>query len=39
MTGYILSPGAKGDIREIWDYSARNWGADQAPAARNFILS
>lgn len=30
MTGYILSPAARADLNEIWDYSARHWGADQA---------
>jgi toxin ParE1/3/4 len=30
MTGYLLSPAAQADLGEIWDYSARNWGAEQA---------
>jgi toxin ParE1/3/4 len=30
MTGYLLSPAAQADLSEIWDYSARNWGANQA---------
>lgn len=30
MKGYILSPAAQADINEIWDYSARNWGEEQA---------
>ncbi len=30
MTGHLLSPAAQGDLRSIWDYSARNWGEDQA---------
>src|SRR5437588_7711298 len=28
--GYILSPRAQRDIEEIWDYTAKNWGDDQA---------
>ncbi|HLW70030.1 MAG TPA: type II toxin-antitoxin system RelE/ParE family toxin [Candidatus Binataceae bacterium] len=31
MTGrYILSPRAQRDIDEIWDYTAKRWGVDQA---------
>ncbi|MDN5928332.1 MAG: type II toxin-antitoxin system RelE/ParE family toxin [Hyphomicrobiales bacterium] len=30
MTHYILSPAARADLDEIWDYSAENWGAEQA---------
>ncbi|MGH7101901.1 MAG: type II toxin-antitoxin system RelE/ParE family toxin [Acetobacteraceae bacterium] len=30
MTGYLLSPAAQADLGEIWDYSAQNWGAEQA---------
>ena len=30
MTGYLLSPAAQADLSEIWDYSARNWGTEQA---------
>jgi toxin ParE1/3/4 len=30
MTGYVLSPAARADLSEIWDYTARNWGATQA---------
>lgn len=30
MKGYILSPAAQVDVNEIWDYSARNWGEEQA---------
>lgn len=30
MTGYLLSPAAQADLSEIWDYSARNWGREQA---------
>ena len=27
---YILSPRAQSDLEEIWDYTARQWGIDQA---------
>jgi toxin ParE1/3/4 len=30
MKGYILSPAAQADLGDIWDYSARNWGEEQA---------
>lgn len=30
MTRYLLSPAAQADLSEIWDYSARNWGVEQA---------
>ena len=30
MTGYVLSPAAKADINEIWDYTTSRWGEDQA---------
>jgi toxin ParE1/3/4 len=30
MTGYVLSPRARGDIEGIWDYTAERWGLDQA---------
>jgi toxin ParE1/3/4 len=30
MTGYLLSPAAQADLEQIWDYTARNWGKDQA---------
>jgi toxin ParE1/3/4 len=30
MTGYVLSPRAQADIDEIWDYTADQWGDDQA---------
>lgn len=32
MTRYVLSPRAQADLDEIWDYSAANWGDDQAEA-------
>jgi toxin ParE1/3/4 len=28
--GYLLTPLARADISDIWDYSCSNWGADQA---------
>ena len=30
MTGYLLSPAVQRDLGEIWEYTARNWGEDQA---------
>lgn len=30
MKGYILSPAAQADLGDIWDYSARQWGEEQA---------
>jgi len=30
MTGFVLSPAAQADVDEIWDYTAENWGVDQA---------
>lgn len=30
MTDYLLSPAAQADLSEIWDYSAQNWGMEQA---------
>lgn len=30
MTGFLLSPAAKSDVEEIWDYTAERWGLDQA---------
>jgi toxin ParE1/3/4 len=32
MSRYALSPRAKVDLSEIWDYSADRWGIDQATA-------
>jgi toxin ParE1/3/4 len=32
MSGYVLSPRAKADLDDIWDYTERNWGAEQAKA-------
>ena len=28
--GYALSPAARADIEEIWDYTVRHWGEAQA---------
>lgn len=30
MPGYVLTPRARRDLGEIWDYSAERWGAAQA---------
>lgn len=30
MKALAFSPAAEADINEIWDYSAENWGPDQA---------
>lgn len=30
MKGYILSPAAQANLGDIWDYSARQWGEEQA---------
>ena len=30
MSDVILSPKAKVDLSEIWDYTCREWGAEQA---------
>lgn len=30
MAEYVLSPLAQKDIDEIWDYTAEQWGPDQA---------
>ena len=30
MSGYVLSPRAQADLDEIWNYTKRNWGMDQA---------
>lgn len=30
MTGFTLSPRARTDLDDIWDYTARHWGSDQA---------
>lgn len=30
MSGYELSPRAKADVEEIWDYTEERWGTDRA---------
>ncbi|MGH8241105.1 MAG: type II toxin-antitoxin system RelE/ParE family toxin, partial [Steroidobacteraceae bacterium] len=31
MTGrFVLTPRARADLDEIWDYTAERWGLDQA---------
>jgi toxin ParE1/3/4 len=30
MSGFLLSPAARADLAEIWDYSADRWGVEQA---------
>ncbi len=30
MSRYVLSPRAQADLDEIWDYTERNWGREQA---------
>lgn len=30
MSGFLLSPAARADLTEIWDYTANRWGVDQA---------
>ena len=30
MTDFLLSPAARADLDEIWDYTASRWSVDQA---------
>lgn len=30
MTRYLLSPRAKDDLANIWDYTTKRWGVDRA---------
>jgi toxin ParE1/3/4 len=30
VTRFILSPRAQADLSEIWDYTAKHWGVEQA---------
>lgn len=30
MTAVAFSPAARGDLDDIWDYTIRNWGEEQA---------
>ena len=32
MSRYVVSPRAQQDLGEIWDYTAKRWGIDQAEA-------
>jgi len=32
MGRYVLSPRAQSDLEEIWNYTERRWGTDQAEA-------
>lgn len=36
MTGYVLSPAARADLDDIWNYTARHWGEEQA---ERYLLS
>jgi toxin ParE1/3/4 len=39
VTAYVLSPRARGDLSEIWDYSAAQWGAAQADRYIRLIVA
>jgi toxin ParE1/3/4 len=39
VTGYVLTPRARHDLSEIWDYSAVQWGATQADRYIRLITS
>ncbi len=30
MSGFVLSPAARADLDEIWEYTAERWSIDQA---------
>lgn len=32
MSRYVLSPAARADLEQIWDYSSERWDDDQAVA-------
>lgn len=34
MSGFVVSPKAQADLDQIWDYTVKTWGADQA---QNYI--
>lgn len=36
MSGYRLSPAARNDLNDIWNYTLRQWGASQA---ERYVLS
>jgi toxin ParE1/3/4 len=39
VTGYVLTPRARRDLSEIWDYSATQWGTAQADRYIRLIAS
>ena len=39
MTSYVLSPRARRDLSDIWDYSAERWGVAQADRYVRLIIS
>ena len=39
MTGFALSPRAREDLSEIWDFTAHHWGMDQADRYIRQIVS
>lgn len=39
MSRYVLSPRAQADLDGIWEFTAANWGADQAEAYVSAIWS
>ncbi len=39
MTSYVLTPRARRDLGEIWDYSAAQWGTAQADRYINLIAA
>jgi toxin ParE1/3/4 len=39
LTGYLVTPRARRDLGEIWDYSAEQWGTAQADRYVRLITS
>jgi toxin ParE1/3/4 len=39
MSRYILSPRARKDLDEIWDFTARRWGEQQAEDCIRFLVA
>jgi toxin ParE1/3/4 len=39
MRGFLLSPAARADLDEIWDYTAARWSLDQAERYIREIIS
>ena len=37
MAGYVLSPQAEQDLRNIYDYTINTWGIELFTAYRNFL--